>query len=85
MAAREHGGENWYSDRMRKLGLQISELKKRSESIREQEKIRDEYEYLDQEISRIIGETGGASGAEFDNIFIRQIVREIRVILKNKL
>ena len=85
MAAREHGGENWYSDRMRKLGLQISELKRRRESIREQEKIRDEYEYLDQEISRIIGETGGASGAEFDNIFIRQIVREIRVISKNKL
>ena len=85
MAAREHGGENWYSDRMRKLGLQISELKKRRESIREQEKIRDEYEYLDQEISRIIGETGRASGAEFDNIFIRQIVREIRVISKNKL
>ena len=85
MAAREHGGENWYSDRMRKLGLQISELKRRRESIREQEKIRDEYEYLDQEISRIIGETDGASGAEFDNIFIRQIVREIRVISKNKL
>ena len=85
MAAREHGGENWYSDRMRKLGLQISELKRRRESIREQEKIRDEYEYLDQEISRIIGETGGAAGAEFDNIFIRQIVREIRVISKNKL
>ena len=85
MAAREHGGENWYSDRMRKLGLQISELKKRRENIREQEKIREEYEYLDQEISRIIGETGGASGAEFDNIFIRQIVREIRVISKNKL
>ena len=85
MAVREHGGENWYSDRMRKLGLQISELKKRRESIREQEKIRDEYEYLDQEISRIIGETGGTSGAEFDNIFIRQIVREIRVISKNKL
>lgn len=85
MAAKEHGGENWYSDRMRKLGLQISELKKRRESIREQEKIRDEYEYLDQEISRIIGETGGTSGAEFDNIFIRQIVREIRVISKNKL
>ena len=85
MAAREHGGENWYSDRMRKLGLQISELKRRRESIREQEKIRDEYEYLDQEISRIIGETGGGSGAEFDNIFIRQIVREIRVISKNKL
>ena len=84
MAAREHGGENWYSDRMRKLGLQISELKKRRESIQEQEKIRDEYEYLDQEISRIIGETGGTSGAEFDNIFIRQIVREIRVISKNK-
>ena len=85
MAAREHGGENWYSDRMRKLGLQISELKRRRESIREQEKIRDEYEYLDQEISRIIGETGGTLGAEFDNIFIRQIVREIRVISKNKL
>ena len=85
MAAREHGGKNWYSDRMRKLGLQISELKRRRESIREQEKIRDEYEYLDQEISRIIGETGGATGAEFDNIFIRQIVREIRVISKNKL
>ena len=85
MAAREHGGENWYSDRMRKLGLQISELKRRRESIREQEKIRDEYEYLDQEISRIIGEIGGTSGAEFDNIFIRQIVREIRVISKNKL
>ena len=85
MAAREHGGENWYSDRMRKLGLQISELKRRRESIREQEKIRNEYEYLDQEISRIIGETGGATGAEFDNIFIRQIVREIRVISKNKL
>ena len=85
MAAREHGGENWYSGRMRKLGLQISELKRRRESIREQEKIRDEYEYLDQEISRIIGETGGATGAEFDNIFIRQIVREIRVISKNKL
>ena len=85
MAAREHGGENWYSDRMRKLGLQISELKKRRESIREQEKIRNEYEHLDQEISRIIGETGGTLGAEFDNIFIRQIVREIRVISKNKL
>ena len=85
MAAREHGGENWYSDRMRKLGLQISELKKRRESIREQEKIRDEYEHLDQEISRILGETGGTSGAEFDNIFIRQIVQEIRVISKNKL
>ena len=85
MAAREHGGENWYSDRMRKLGLQISELKKRRENIREQEKIRDEYEYLDQEVSRIICETGGTSGAEFDNIFIRQIVREIRVISKNKL
>ena len=85
MAAREHGGENWYSDRMRKLGLQISELKKRRESIQEQEKIRDEYEYLDQEISRIIGETGGASGAEFDNIFIRQIVREIRVVSNDRL
>ena len=85
MASREHGGENWYSGRMRKLGLQISELKKRRENIREQERIRDEYEYLDQEISRIIGETGGTSGAEFDNIFIRQIVREIRVISKNKL
>lgn len=85
MAAREHGGENWYSDRMRKLGLQISELKKRRESIREQEKIRDEYEYLDQEISRIIGETGGTSGAEFDNIFIRQIVREIRVVSNDRL
>ena len=85
MAAREHGGENWYSDRMRKLGLQISELKKRRESIREQEKIRDEYEYLDQEISRIIGETGGSSGAEFDNIFIRQIVREIRVVSNDRL
>lgn len=85
MAAREHGGENWYSDRMRKLGLQISELKKRRESIREQEKIRDEYEYLDQEISRIIGETGGATGAEFDNIFIRQIVREIRVVSNDRL
>lgn len=84
-AAREHGGENWYSGRMRKLGLQISELKRRRESIREQEKIRDEYEYLEQEISRIIGEIGGSSGAEFDNIFIRQIVREIRVISKNKL
>ena len=70
---------------MRKLGLQISELKKRRESIQEQEKIRDEYEYLDQEVSRIICETGGTSGAEFDNIFIRQIVREIRVISKNKL
>ena len=85
MAAREHGGENWYSDRMRKLGLQISELKKRRESIREQEKIRDEYEYLDQEISRIICETGGTSGAEFDNIFIRQIVREIRVVSNDRL
>ena len=85
MAAREHGGENWYSDRMRKLGLQISELKRRRESIREQEKIRDEYEYLDQEISRIIGETGGATGAEFDNIFIRQIVREIRVVSNDRL
>lgn len=85
MAAREHGGENWYSDRMRKLGLQISEFKKRRESIREQEKIRDEYEYLDQEISRIIGETGGTSGAEFDNIFIRQIVREIRVVSNDRL
>ena len=85
MAAREHGGENWYSDRMRKIGLQISELKRRRESIREQEKIRDEYEYLDQEISRIIGETGGASGAEFDNIFIRQIVREIRVVSNDRL
>ena len=85
MAAREHGGENWYSDRMRKLGLQISELKKRRESIREQEKIRDEYEHLDQEISRIIGETGGTSGAEFDNIFIRQIVREIRVVSNDRL
>ena len=85
MAAREHGGENWYSDRMRKLGLQISELKKRRESIREQEKIRNEYEYLDQEISRIIGETGGATGAEFDNIFIRQIVREIRVVSNDRL
>ena len=85
MAAREHGGENWYSDRMRKLGLQISELKRRRESIREQEKIRDEYEYLDQEISRIIGETGGTSGAEFDNIFIRQIVREIRVVSNDRL
>ena len=85
MAAREHGGENWYSDRMRKLGLQISELKKRRESIREQEKIRDEYEHLDQEISRILGETGGTSGAEFDNIFIRQIVREIRVVSNDRL
>ena len=85
MAAREHGGENWYSDRMRKLGLQISELKRRRESIREQEKIRDEYEYLDQEISRILGETGGTSGAEFDNIFIRQIVREIRVVSNDRL
>ena len=85
MAAREHGGENWYSDRMRKLGLQISELKKRRESIREQEKIRDEYEHLAQEISRILGETGGTSGAEFDNIFIRQIVREIRVVSNDRL
>ena len=70
---------------MRKLGLQITELKKRKESIREQEKKREEYEYLDREISRLIGETGRESGEEFDNIFIRQMVREIRVISKNKL
>ena len=51
MAAREEGGEAWYSDRMRKLGLQVTELKKRKESIQEQEKKREEYEYLDREIS----------------------------------
>ena len=84
-AAREHGGEAWYNERMRKLGLQITELKKRKESIREQEKKREEYEYLDREISRLIGETGRESGEEFDNIFIRQMVREIRVISKNRL
>lgn len=84
-AAREHGGEVWYNERMRKLGLQITELKKRKESIREQEKKREEYEYLDREISRLIGETGRESGEEFDNIFIRQMVREIRVISKNRL
>ena len=84
-AAREHGGEAWYNERMRKLGLQITELKKRKESIREQEKKREEYEYLDREISRLIGETGRESGEEFDNIFIRQMVREIRVMSKNRL
>ena len=76
---------NWYSDRMRKLGITDKRIKKEERKHTRAGKIRDEYEYLDQEISRIIGETGGATGAEFDNIFIRQIVREIRVISKNKL
>ena len=58
MAAREEGGEAWYSDRMRTLGLQVTELKKRKESIQEQEKKREEYEYLDHEISRMMSETG---------------------------
>lgn len=85
MAAREEGGEAWYSDRMRKLGLQVTELKKRKESIQEQEKKREEYEYLDREISRMMSETGRGSGEEFDDILIRQMVREIRVISKDKL
>ena len=85
MAAREEGGEAWYSDRMRKLGLQVTELKKRKESIQEQEKKREEYEYLDREISRMMSETGRESGEEFDDILIRQMVREIRVISKDKL
>ena len=62
MAAREEGGEAWYSDRMRTLGLQVTELKKRKESIQEQEKKREEYEYLDHEISRMMSETGRWSG-----------------------
>ena len=85
MAAREEGGEAWYSDRMRTLGLQVTELKKRKESIQEQEKKREEYEYLDREISRMMSETGRESGEEFDDILIRQMVREIRVISKDKL
>ena len=85
MAAREEGGEAWYSDRMRTLGLQVTELKKRKESIQEQEKKREEYEYLDHEISRMMSETGRESGEEFDDILIRQMVREIRVISKDKL
>lgn len=85
MAAREEGGEAWYSDRMRTLGLQVTELKKRKESIQKQEKKRDEYEYLDHEISRMMSETGRESGEEFDDILIRQMVREIRVISKDKL
>ena len=36
MAAREEGGEAWYSDRMRTLGLQVTELKKRKESMRKE-------------------------------------------------
>lgn len=85
MAAREEGGEAWYSDRMRTLGLQVTELKKRKESIQKQEKKREEYEYLDYEISRMMSETGRGSGEEFDDILIRQMVREIRVISKDKL
>jgi len=90
MAAREEGGEAWYSDRMRTLGLQVTELKKRKESMRKesiqkQEKKREEYEYLDHEISRMMSETGRGSGEEFDDILIRQMVREIRVISKDKL
>ncbi len=85
MAAREDGGEAWYGDRMRKLGLQITELKKRKESIQEQAKVREGYMYLDGEISRIMDMGGKESGKEFDNIFIRQMVREIRVMSKNKL
>ena len=85
MAAREEGGEAWYSDRMRTLGLQVTELKKRKESIQKQEKKREEYEYLDHEISRMMSETGRGSGEEFDDILIRQMVREIRVISKDKL
>ncbi|MCD7990467.1 MAG: zinc ribbon domain-containing protein [Clostridia bacterium] len=85
MAAREEGGEAWYSDRMRKLGLQVTERKKRKESIQEQEKKREEYEYLDREISRMLSETGRESGEGFDDILIRQMVREIRVISKDKL
>ena len=54
MAAREDGCEAWYGDRMRKLGLQITELKKRKESIQEQAKVREGYMYLDGEISRIM-------------------------------
>lgn len=85
MAAREEGGEAWYSDRMRKLGLQVTELKKRKGSIQKQEKKREEYEYLDHEISRMMSETGRGPGEEFDDILIRQMVREIRVISKDKL
>lgn len=85
MAAREEGGEAWYSDRMRTQGLQVTELKKRKESIQKQEKKREEYEYLDHEISRMMSETGRGSGEEFDDILIRQMVREIRVISKDKL
>ena len=85
MAAREEGGEAWYSDRMRTLGLQVTELKKRKASIQKQEKKREEYEYLDHEISRMMSETGRRSGEEFDDILIRQMVREIRVISKDKL
>lgn len=85
MAAREEGGEAWYSDRMRTLGLQVTELKKRKASIQKQEKKREEYEYLDHEISRMMSETGRESGEEFDDILIRQMVREIRVISKDKL
>lgn len=85
MAAKENGGEAWYSDRMRKLGQQITELKKRKENVREQEKKREEYEYLDRAISSIMNSVDKESGEEFDNIFIRQLVREIRVISKGKL
>lgn len=61
-AAREDGSEAWYSDRMRKLGLQVTELKKRKESIQEQKKKREEYKYLDRKISRMMSETGRESG-----------------------
>lgn len=71
MAAKENGGEVWYSDRMRKLGMQIAELKKRKENVREQEKKREEYEYLDREISSVMNLVGKESGEKFDNIFIR--------------
>ncbi|MFR2691775.1 MAG: hypothetical protein ACLTBV_12245 [Enterocloster bolteae] len=54
--AREHGGENWYSDRMRKLGLQITRIKKRRGKHTRAGKSKGRaMMYLDQEISRIIG------------------------------
>ena len=58
MVSRENGGEVWYMDRMRKQGLQITKLKKSKESIWEQEKKREEYEYLDRGIGRIMSEAG---------------------------
>lgn len=62
-----HGARTWWRELVQRPNAKAGidkRIKKRRESIRAG-KIRDEYEHLDQEISRILGETGGTQEAEF--------------------